>query len=499
MRARCVLALVALAAAGCGGARPRPAAPRRLDAHRDVARPRRRRLPHPRARASRCATAPTSPARRARAATLATLAVLTDVHVRDEESPARVPFLDRLGGAFSSTFRPQEALSAAGPRRRGALGERRAPRRRARHRRPDRQRAGQRARPGAHGPRRRPRAARLGRARLRRASRTPPTPTPPTTAPTSTRRATPACSTPRSGRSARPACAHPGTRCPATTTCCVAGELARTPSTAAVAVGGERLVQPDAGPRRAAQRGRADAAARRPRAQRRAARAHTPRSRPTPARRELTPDEAIAGLRAASGHGGSGARMDYAFDAGRAVRVIVLDTVRRDVGSGGVLAPEQVRWLRRPAAPPPATRRVVVVSHQPLTKVAGRAAALALLDADPHVVARAGRRLAPQPHRRARTRAAGGYWLVQTAALADYPQQARVLRVREAAGRRHRDRDVDARHRARPAGRHRARARLPRRAGRAPAARGGHAPGPQRPALPALTRRAVSGDAPLLC
>ena len=50
----------------------------------------------------------------------------------------------------------------------------------------------------------------------------------------------------------------------------VAGELARTPSTAAVAVGGERLVTPDAGLDVAAQRERAHAAARRQRAQRRA-------------------------------------------------------------------------------------------------------------------------------------------------------------------------------------------------------------------------------------
>ena len=56
-----------------------------------------------------CALAPSSGRRRL--GELAAVAHVTDAHVLDAESPARVPFLGRLGPPFNSTFRPQEALT----------------------------------------------------------------------------------------------------------------------------------------------------------------------------------------------------------------------------------------------------------------------------------------------------------------------------------------------------------------------------------------------------
>ena len=101
-----VAALVAVAAAGCGGDEPaRGVAMSTLEAtledrdgdgflERGPGEPLSDRGPAAR------------PGR-----TLATFGQLTDTHVRDEESPARVPFLDRLGAPLNSTFRPHEAFS----------------------------------------------------------------------------------------------------------------------------------------------------------------------------------------------------------------------------------------------------------------------------------------------------------------------------------------------------------------------------------------------------
>lgn len=143
---------------------------------------------------------------------------------------------------------------------------------------------------------------------------------------------------------------------------------------------------------------------------------------PDPRRRELSPAEVLAALRRASGHGGSGPLLDYVFDVG-AVRGIVLDTIRRDVGSGGIVRPSQLRWLSRELRAA-GSKPVVVFTHTPLTSAAGGAQALALLDGDPHVVAA----VHGDTHRNQIT-PRGHYWLIGTSSLADYPQQARAFEL----------------------------------------------------------------------
>jgi 3',5'-cyclic AMP phosphodiesterase CpdA len=157
----------------------------------------------------------------------------------------------------------------------------------------------------------------------------------------------------------------------------------------------------------------------------------------SPSRRELALGEVVTaldgapGLRSATKTGTlsrpSPDRLDYAFDLGAELRVIVLDLARRAGGSGGLVVPEQPPWLSQQLAAA-GTKWILVVSHQPLISSEGGDALMAILDQHPRVIAA----LAGHIHRNSitpRKTAAGGYWLITTASLIDYPQQTRALQV----------------------------------------------------------------------
>jgi 3',5'-cyclic AMP phosphodiesterase CpdA len=156
------------------------------------------------------------------------------------------------------------------------------------------------------------------------------------------------------------------------------------------------------------------------------------RGLPGPAVR-TTPDRHRRELGAASGHGRlNGGLLDYSFNIGPSVRAIVLDAARRGVGSTGTIRPRQLAWLRAQLKAA-GGRWVLVFTHQPIAGCAGGQQALALLDHDPRVVAA----IAGHTHRNEivpRRSPAGGYWLITTASLIDYPQQARALRLVATAG-----------------------------------------------------------------
>jgi 3',5'-cyclic AMP phosphodiesterase CpdA len=372
-------------------------------------------------------TAHTAPhAAAARLRVLATWAQITDAHVVDEESPARLEMLDRLGAPFTSAFRPQESLSgqvlAAAV---AAIDQQRPDAVVVTGDLIDNAQANELAEalavlrggvvnPNSGGP---------GYTGVQEASNPDPFYYRPDVDP------------PRYpgllGRAEQPF-VSPGLKAPwypvvGNHDLLVQGNVAPTPATEVAAVGGRKLVSLD----------RAALELVRSRRLTRAtlgavlARGLPGRTRRVPAdsaRREMTASEVLAKLRRASGHGGSGALLDYAFSLGRSVRGVVLDTIRRTFGAGGVVRAGQLAWLQRQLSDA-GSRWVVVFSHTPLESCARGSRALQLLENDPHVVAA----VAGDTHRNSIERV-GRLTLVTTSSLADWPQQARMFRLSSRPG-----------------------------------------------------------------
>ncbi len=380
--------------------------------------------------------------RAAPAGVLATLAHVTDSHVLDAASPARVPFLDRLGNPFESTFRPQETLTvqvlAGALRAIGALA-------------PqlviqggdlidnDQRNELERALAALRGGTVRPGSGPDGYYGVQ--SSLDPDPF----------YYRPAVDAPRHptllARASRPF-PSPGLRAPWAPVLgdhdiLVAGEIVPTPLTTALALGSRALwdlprgltlppgaklsagSSPDGPP----VPGLVDELLRK------ALAGPTVAVPADPARTEMPAAEVVARLRAASpavrgrasSDGGGADRLDYTLDVGPHVRLIVLDLARRGGGSGGLVVAFQPAWLERALADA-GQRWVIVVSHQPLTSSAGGDQLLEVLDRSPHVIAA----LAGHTHRNRiepRATIAGGYWLITTASLIDFPQQARAITV----------------------------------------------------------------------
>ena len=369
-----------------------------------------------------------------RVATLVTLAHVTDAHVLDAASPARVTFLDRLGAPFQSTFRPHETLTAQVLS--GALDAVRALH-------PDTivqggdlidnaqanelalahaVLAGGRARPGS-GPH--------GYYGVQSASDADPF------------YYRPDVDAPRHPgllRAAVAPFAAAGARRPwlpvlGDHDVLVAGEIVPSARTQSLALGAEAVwdlprglttlsahlgaggVNPDGPPAAGLVQRFLDIALAAPKVA-------VPAD---PRRRQLAAEEAVAALRAHARSPGSGPWLDYTADLGDHVRLVVLDLARREGGSGGLVHAGQAAFLQAALAGA-GSRWVIVAGHQPLTGSEGGESLLALLDRAPRVLAV----LNGHTHRNMilpRRTAAGGYWLIGTASLIDFPQQARALRV----------------------------------------------------------------------
>ncbi len=369
---------------------------------------------------------------------------ITDLHVRDEESPARVPFLDRVGPPLTSAFRPQEALS------------------------PQVATAAIRALNAEQ-----PSAVLLTGDLVDNAQRNelelllqivdggrvdPDSGAPPPETYRGAQQASnpdgffyrpdvDAPQIPNMLRRAQREFFSPGLRAPwfaalGNHDILVQGELPPSPAVEAIATGDQALLAFDPRLRellgdlpRAAAGDSPDLRGVPPEAVE-AALARVPGRRTTvPADRDralLDPRELVRRLRPA-GTQPAGARLDYAVDLAPGVHAIVLDTANRRGKAAGVVAPSQVAFLRRALRRAPDDASIVIVDHHGLERSAGGQPALDVLARDDRVVAE----LSGDNHRhqiRPRRTPAGGYWVIHTASLADWPQQSRMLRLMTGPG-----------------------------------------------------------------
>ncbi len=360
--------------------------------------------------------------------TLATLAQLSDLHVRDAQSPGRVAFLDRLGPRLGSAFRWHETLTAqtvaatvdainiARPDAVLVTG--------------DLVDSAQRnelrwALTLLGGGTVRPDSGRRGYQGIQAASIADPL------------YYRPAVDAPRHpellARAVQPIHSA-GLRAPwhavlGNHDILVAGEIAPTAVTRAAATGNRLLVTP--APELLEQlRGAQPTRAQIDELLRAGLQGDAIRVAPDPDRTQLDAVDVVGQLRAKRPQAAD--RLDYAVDAGDHLRMIVLDLVRRDAGSGGLVTAATLTALQRELAAA-GNRYILVAVHQPLDQTAGGDAIFDLLDADPRVVAV----LAGHTHRNAvvpRRTQAGGYWLITTASIIDWPQQWRALRLVQTAG-----------------------------------------------------------------
>jgi 3',5'-cyclic AMP phosphodiesterase CpdA len=361
-------------------------------------------------------------------ATLVTLAQLSDLHVRDAQSPGRVAFLDRLGPRLGSAFRWHETLTAQTVA--AAVDAVNAARPDAVLVTGDLADSAQRnelawALTLLRGGTVRTDSGRRGYQGVQAAS---------IPDPLYYRPAVDAPRHPRLLARAVEPVRSAGLRAPfhpvlGNHDILVAGEIAPTAATRAAATGDRLLVTP--APALLEQlRGLQPTRAQVDELLRTGLPGEAITVAPDPDRTQLDAADVVGQLRGRGG--GAGARLDYGADAGDRVRVIVLDLVRRDAGSGGLVTAATIAALRRELAAA-GHRYILVAVHQPLAQTAGGDAIHDLLDADPRVVAV----LAGHTHRNAiapRRSPVGGYWLITTASIVDWPQQWRALRLVETAG-----------------------------------------------------------------